>query len=81
MGASSLQMNSENYCEEHGIKRKFTTTRTSQQNGVVEGKNKIVEEMAITMLNDSKLSDIFWVQEVHTLVHILNREILKNKSD
>ena len=25
-----------NYCEEHGIKRKLSTTRTPQQNGVAE---------------------------------------------
>ena len=50
-----------NYCEDHGIKRKFSVTRTTQQNDVVEWKNKTIEEMARTMLNDSKLSDIFWV--------------------
>ena len=37
--------------------------------------------MARTMLNDSKLSDIFWVQAIHTVVHILNRGLLINKSD
>ena len=31
------------------------------------------------MLNDSKLSDIFWVQEVHTIVHILNIDFLEIK--
>ena len=50
-----------NYCEEHGIQRKFSTARIPQQNGVVERKNKIVEQMARTILNDSKLSDIFWL--------------------
>ena len=51
-----------NYCEEHGIKRKFLAARTPQQNGVVERrKKKTIEEMARTMLNDSKLSDIFLV--------------------
>ena len=37
--------------------------------------------MARTMLNDSKISDVFWVPEVHTTVHILNRWLLRNKSD
>lgn len=58
-----------NYCEEQGIKRQFSASRTSQQNSVVERKNRTVEEMARTMLNDSKLSDVFWVQETHTTVH------------
>ena len=70
-----------NYCEEHGIKRKSSVARTPQQNGVVEWKNKVVEEMVRTMLNDSKLSDKFWVHEVHIDVHILNRGLLKIKSD
>ena len=70
-----------NHCEEHGIKRLFSTARTPQQNGVVEQKNRIVEEMARTMLNDSKPIDIFWVQEVHTVVHILNRWLIRTKSD
>ena len=69
-----------NYCEEHGIKRKFSVAITPPQNNVVEWKNRTVEEMARTMLNDSKLNDVFWVQAVHTIVHILNRGLLRNKS-
>jgi hypothetical protein len=34
-----------------------------------------------TMLKDSKLSNIFWVQALHIVVHILNRGMLKNNSD
>ena len=45
------------YCDENGIKRKFSTTTTPQQNGVAERKNRTVQEMARTMLNDSKLDD------------------------
>lgn len=37
--------------------------------------------MARTMLNDSKINDIFWVQEVHTTVHILNKGIIRNYND
>jgi transposase InsO family protein len=48
------------YCRSHGIKRQFFIVRTPQQNGVVERKNKTVQEMARTMLMDSKLTDIFW---------------------
>jgi transposase InsO family protein len=69
------------FCSEHGIKRQFSVARTPQQNGVVERKNKTVQEMARTMLKDSKLKDIFWVQEVHTTVHIQNRGMLRNNSD
>jgi hypothetical protein len=33
------------------------------------------------MLKDSKLSDIFWVQEIHTVLHILNRGIIRSNND
>ena len=48
------------YYNNHGIKRQFYVARTSQQNGVVERKNMTIQEMAQTMLMDSKLIDIFW---------------------
>jgi hypothetical protein len=37
--------------------------------------------MAQTMLMDSKLTDIFWTQVVHTIVHIQNRVMLINNID
>jgi transposase InsO family protein len=69
------------YCSSHGIKRQFFIARTPQQNGVVERKNRTVQEMARTMLMDSKLTDIFWTQAVHTTVHIQNRVMLRNNTD
>jgi transposase InsO family protein len=69
------------YCSSHGIKRQFYISRTPQQNGVVERKNMTVQEMDRTMLMDSKLTDIFWTQEVHTTIHIQNRVILRNNTD
>jgi transposase InsO family protein len=47
------------YYNNHGIKRQFSIARTRQQNGVVERKNRTVQEMARTMIMDSKLTDIF----------------------
>jgi transposase InsO family protein len=69
------------YCSSHGIKKKFSVARTPQQNGVVERKNRIVQEMAPTMLMDSKLTNIFWTQVVHTTFHIQNRVMLRNNTD
>jgi hypothetical protein len=37
--------------------------------------------MAKTMLKDSKLSNMFWVQNVHTTIDILNKGMLKNISE
>ena len=69
------------YCNNHGIKRWLSIVRTPQHNGVVERKNMIVQEMARTMLMDSKLIDIFWTEVVHTIVHIQNKVILKKNTD
>jgi hypothetical protein len=41
----------------------------------------ITQEMARTMLMDSKLTDVFWTNEVHTTVHIQNIVILINNND
>jgi hypothetical protein len=40
-----------------------------------------VQEMARTMIMDSKLTDIFWTQAVHTKVHIQNKVMLRNNTD
>jgi hypothetical protein len=47
---------------------------------VVERKNIKVQEMDRTTLKDSKLSDIFLAQYVHTLVHILTIGMLRSNS-
>jgi transposase InsO family protein len=69
------------YYNNHGIKRQFSIARTPQQNGVVERKNMTVQEMARTMLMDSKLTDIFWRQEMHTTIHIQNKVRLINNTN
>jgi hypothetical protein len=37
--------------------------------------------MAKTMLNDSKVSDIFLGEVVHTTIHILNEGLIKRNND
>jgi hypothetical protein len=69
------------YCSRHGIKGQFFVFRTPQQNRVVERKNRTVQKMDLTMLMDSKLTDIFWTHEMHTMVHIQNILILRNTTD
>jgi hypothetical protein len=44
-------------------------------------KNRTVQEMERTMLNDSKLSYMFWREAIHTVVHILNRCFLRTNHD
>jgi transposase InsO family protein len=81
MEVSLHPMNLKNSCEAHGIKRQYSAARTPQQNGVVERKNKHVQEIARTMLNEAKLSDSFWREAVYTDVYILNRGKIRVNSD
>jgi hypothetical protein len=37
--------------------------------------------MVRTMLKYAKLGDIFWVQALHTIVHILNKGMLRSNND
>jgi transposase InsO family protein len=69
------------YCSRHGIKRQFFVARRPQHNGVVKKKNTTVQEIARTMLMDSKLTGIFWTYAVHTTIHIQNIVILRNNTD
>ena len=36
--------------------------------------------MARTIMNESKIVEFFWVQVVHTTVHILNKSLLRSNS-
>ena len=40
----------ERFCEKHGISHTFSALRTPQQNGLVERKNRSLEELARTCL-------------------------------
>nr|GEV07350.1 putative ribonuclease H-like domain-containing protein [Tanacetum cinerariifolium] len=60
-------------CGEKGIKRDYSNARTLQQNGVAERKNKTLIEAARSMLADSKLPTMFWIEAVSTACYVLNR--------
>jgi len=49
----------EKFCEKHGIQHSFSAPRTPQQNGVVERKNRSLEEIARTLLNETTLPKYF----------------------
>jgi len=65
------------FCEKHGISHTFSTPRTPQQNSVVERKNRSLEELARTMLNEYKLPEYFWADAVYIAAYLLNRTLIK----
>nr|XP_009764648.1 PREDICTED: uncharacterized protein LOC104216328 [Nicotiana sylvestris] len=50
------------FCNENGITHNLSAPRTPQQNGVVERKNRTLEEIARTMLIDSGIAKNFWAE-------------------
>ncbi|WJX24547.1 hypothetical protein P8452_13641 [Trifolium repens] len=61
------------FCEDHGIVHEFSAPRTPQQNGVIERKNRSLQEMARTMMHETKLAKHFWAEAVNTACYIQNR--------
>ena len=53
------------YCEEHGIKHELSYPKTPQQNGIVERKNRTLQEMARTMINEYGLPQYLWAEAVN----------------
>ena len=72
----------EEYLEEEGIKHEFSTPYTPQQNGVVERKNRMLIDMARTMLGEYKMLERFWSEAINAACHAINRlylhRLLKN---
>ena len=68
----------EEYCNEHGIDHNFSAPRTPQQNGVFERKNRTLQEIARTMLNEKNLPKYFWAEAVNTSYYVLNRVLLRS---
>ncbi|KAK2456670.1 cysteine-rich RECEPTOR kinase [Trifolium repens] len=61
------------FCEDHGIVHEFSAPRSPQQNGVVERKNRSLQEMARTIMNETKLAKHFWAEAVNIACYIQNR--------
>jgi transposase InsO family protein len=73
--------NFKEFCDKHGIKREYNIPRTPQQNGVVERQNILVQQMEISMMNERNIAQTYWVEAIHTFVHILNKAYLRPHSD
>jgi len=65
------------FYEKLGIFHNFSAPRTPQQNGVVERKNRSLEELARTMLSESSLPKYFWVDAMSTYCYVINRVLIR----
>ena len=51
----------------------FSAPKTPQQNGVVERKNQVIQEMARVKLLNKQIPQKFWGEALNTSCHIGNR--------
>ncbi|GJS57559.1 retrovirus-related pol polyprotein from transposon TNT 1-94 [Tanacetum coccineum] len=65
------------FCNTNGITHNFSAPHTPQSNGVVERKNKTLQEMSRTILNEQSLPQKFWCNAVDTSTYILNRILIR----
>ena len=61
------------YCSEQGIYREKTIPRTPQENGVSERMNRTIMERARCMRLHAGFLLHFWVDDVDTVVYLINR--------
>jgi transposase InsO family protein len=50
------------FSDKNGIKREYTIPGTPQQNGVAEMKNRTVQQMARSMMNEKNIGQTYWVE-------------------
>jgi transposase InsO family protein len=67
----------EEFCLSYGIQQEFSSPITPQQNGVVERKNRVNQEMARVMIHSKRLAQHFWGEAVNIACHIINRVYLR----
>ena len=56
-----------------GISQEFSAPITPQQNGVVEKKNRVIQEMARAMLHNKDMARNLWGEAINTACHMVNR--------
>ncbi|GKF05882.1 retrovirus-related pol polyprotein from transposon TNT 1-94, partial [Tanacetum coccineum] len=64
------------FCKANSITHNFSAPRTPQSNVMVEMKNRTLQEMSRTMLNEQSLPQNFWCNAADTSTYILNRILI-----
>ncbi|GJS91224.1 retrovirus-related pol polyprotein from transposon TNT 1-94 [Tanacetum coccineum] len=65
------------FCNANDITHNFSTLRTPQSNGMEERKNRTLQEMSRTMLNEQELPQNFRCNAIDTSTYILNRILIR----
>ncbi|GKA62294.1 retrovirus-related pol polyprotein from transposon TNT 1-94 [Tanacetum coccineum] len=71
-----MKFNSESFVINMEFLTTFLAPSTPQSNGVVERKNRTLQEMSRTMLNEQFIPQRFWCHALETGTYILNRVLI-----
>jgi transposase InsO family protein len=71
-GSEFKNLQVEEYIEEEGIKHEFSALYMPQQNGIVERKNRMLIDVARTILGEYKTPKRFSLEVVNTACHAIN---------
>ena len=63
----------ESFSTRSGISQEFSAPITPQQNGVVEKKNRVIQEMARAILHNKDVARNLWGEAVNIACHTVNR--------
>nr|GFA15097.1 putative ribonuclease H-like domain-containing protein [Tanacetum cinerariifolium] len=69
------------FFNEVGITQQFSATRTPQQNGVMERRNRTLVEAARTMLTFASLASFTWAEAIATACFTQNHSIIHKRFD
>ncbi|KAK2451921.1 putative mitochondrial protein [Trifolium repens] len=65
------------FCSTEGIKHEYSSPITPQQNGIVERKNRMIQESARVMLHAKNIPYHFWAEAMNTACYVHNRVTLR----
>lgn len=65
----------DDFCKQHGNKKKFTIIETPLQNGVVERAKILVHLLARAMMRERNIQKIFWVEAIHKAILIIKNTL------
>ena len=69
------------YLTKHGITHELSAPYTPQSNGVVERKNRTIQEMARVMLHEMNVPKGFWEEAVSTATYVINRVYVRPSTE
>ena len=67
----------ESFCTRSGVSQEFSALITPQQNGIVERKNRVIQEMARAMLHNKDVAKNLWGKAINITCHTVNRVYFK----